>query len=184
MVPRRGLEPPRPCERQHLKLVRLPIPPSGHGMQSRNRSAPGRSGPIAGGRGVCQRGFGSIGHERSICGETAHCNAGPRCANGPTYSAPKERMAYGRQSVAGSVDHGDRRGRVHWPAPGAGTAGARCAAAGGVPASRTGLCAEGAGEPWHRAIRAVRPCQAGHDCPRAGRGRAGGESGRGLCRAA
>ena len=30
MVPRRGLEPPRPCERQHLKLVRLPIPPSGH----------------------------------------------------------------------------------------------------------------------------------------------------------
>ena len=32
MVPRRGLEPPRPCERQHLKLVRLPIPPSGHGV--------------------------------------------------------------------------------------------------------------------------------------------------------
>ena len=31
LVPRRGLEPPRPCERQHLKLVRLPIPPSGHG---------------------------------------------------------------------------------------------------------------------------------------------------------
>ena len=30
MVPRRGLEPPRPCERQHLKLVRLPIPPPGH----------------------------------------------------------------------------------------------------------------------------------------------------------
>jgi site-specific DNA recombinase len=33
MVPRRGLEPPRPCERQHLKLVRLPIPPSGHGVR-------------------------------------------------------------------------------------------------------------------------------------------------------
>ncbi len=32
MVPRRGLEPPRPCDRQHLKLVRLPIPPSGHGV--------------------------------------------------------------------------------------------------------------------------------------------------------
>jgi hypothetical protein len=32
LVPRRGLEPPRPCERQHLKLVRLPIPPSGHGV--------------------------------------------------------------------------------------------------------------------------------------------------------
>src|SRR5437763_13153959 len=31
VVPRRGLEPPRPCERQHLKLVRLPIPPPGHG---------------------------------------------------------------------------------------------------------------------------------------------------------
>ena len=29
MVPGRGLEPPRPYERQHLKLVRLPIPPSG-----------------------------------------------------------------------------------------------------------------------------------------------------------
>jgi hypothetical protein len=35
MVPRRGLEPPRPCERQHLKLVRLPIPPSGHGVGAR-----------------------------------------------------------------------------------------------------------------------------------------------------
>src|SRR3546814_20258267 len=32
LVPRRGLEPPRPCDRQHLKLVRLPIPPSGHGV--------------------------------------------------------------------------------------------------------------------------------------------------------
>ena len=31
-MPRRGLEPPRPCDRQHLKLVRLPIPPSGHGV--------------------------------------------------------------------------------------------------------------------------------------------------------
>ena len=30
VVPRRGLEPPHPCERQHLKLVRLPIPPPGH----------------------------------------------------------------------------------------------------------------------------------------------------------
>ena len=30
LVPRRGLEPPHPCERQHLKLVRLPIPPPGH----------------------------------------------------------------------------------------------------------------------------------------------------------
>jgi hypothetical protein len=33
LVPGRGLEPPRPCERQHLKLVRLPIPPSGHMMR-------------------------------------------------------------------------------------------------------------------------------------------------------
>lgn len=32
MVPRRGLEPPRGDPRQHLKLVRLPIPPSGHGV--------------------------------------------------------------------------------------------------------------------------------------------------------
>jgi hypothetical protein len=32
MVPRRGLEPPRRYQRQHLKLVRLPIPPSGHGV--------------------------------------------------------------------------------------------------------------------------------------------------------
>ena len=29
VVPRRGLEPPRPCEHQHLKLARLPIPPPG-----------------------------------------------------------------------------------------------------------------------------------------------------------
>src|SRR3954470_666995 len=36
MVPRRGLEPPRPCERQHLKLVRLPIPPPGHGVGRAN----------------------------------------------------------------------------------------------------------------------------------------------------
>jgi hypothetical protein len=41
LVPRRGLEPPRPCERQHLKLVRLPIPPSGHRcLKSSGRSAP------------------------------------------------------------------------------------------------------------------------------------------------
>src|SRR5690606_3284147 len=32
MVPRRGLEPPRPFERRHLKTVRLPIPPPGHGV--------------------------------------------------------------------------------------------------------------------------------------------------------
>ena len=37
MVPRRGLEPPRPCERQHLKLVRLPIPPPGHRDRFGNR---------------------------------------------------------------------------------------------------------------------------------------------------
>ena len=30
MVPRRGLEPPRPCGHWHLKPARLPIPPSGH----------------------------------------------------------------------------------------------------------------------------------------------------------
>src|SRR5690606_23124555 len=29
-VPRRGFEPPRPCERYHLKVVRLPVPPPGH----------------------------------------------------------------------------------------------------------------------------------------------------------
>ncbi len=29
MVPRRGLEPPRPCGHQHLKLACLPISPSG-----------------------------------------------------------------------------------------------------------------------------------------------------------
>ena len=41
MVPRRGLEPPRPCERQHLKLVRLPIPPPGH--RSKEISSVGRA---------------------------------------------------------------------------------------------------------------------------------------------
>ena len=32
MVPRRGLEPPRPFDHQHLKLARLPIPPSGQAV--------------------------------------------------------------------------------------------------------------------------------------------------------
>ncbi len=30
VVPRKGLEPPQPYDRQHLKLVRLPISPPGH----------------------------------------------------------------------------------------------------------------------------------------------------------
>ena len=30
LVPRKGLEPPQPYDRQHLKLVRLPISPPGH----------------------------------------------------------------------------------------------------------------------------------------------------------
>ena len=51
MVPRRGLEPPRPCERQHLKLVRLPIPPPGHRVVF---SAGGR---VRGGPGPCQTGL-------------------------------------------------------------------------------------------------------------------------------
>ncbi len=29
-VPRTGIEPAHPCERQILSLLRLPIPPSGH----------------------------------------------------------------------------------------------------------------------------------------------------------
>ena len=46
MVPRRGLEPPRPCERQHLKLVRLPIPPPGHlGHFGRRRRLEARRPP-------------------------------------------------------------------------------------------------------------------------------------------
>ena len=36
--PGEDFEPPRPCERQHLKLVRLPIPPPGHGAFSRRAS--------------------------------------------------------------------------------------------------------------------------------------------------
>lgn len=36
MVPRRGLEPPRPCEHQHLKLACLPISPPGQGEISDN----------------------------------------------------------------------------------------------------------------------------------------------------
>src|SRR5687767_5664766 len=46
MVPRRGLEPPRPCERQHLKLVRLPIPPPGHGASSVWQAAALKGGPL------------------------------------------------------------------------------------------------------------------------------------------
>lgn len=29
-MPKRGLEPPLPCENHHLKVARLPIPPPGH----------------------------------------------------------------------------------------------------------------------------------------------------------
>ncbi len=29
MVPRRGFEPPCPCERHHLKVMRIPVPPPG-----------------------------------------------------------------------------------------------------------------------------------------------------------
>jgi Na+/H+ antiporter NhaD/arsenite permease-like protein len=46
VVPRRGLEPPRPCERQHLKLVRLPIPPPGHRSLVRKWRGHHRHGPI------------------------------------------------------------------------------------------------------------------------------------------
>ena len=55
MVPRRGLEPPRPCERRHLKTVRLPIPPSGHMAANLIVRRPGRRGPLAKGGGSCQR---------------------------------------------------------------------------------------------------------------------------------
>lgn len=41
MVPGRGLEPPRRCQRQHLKLVRLPIPPSGHGVDDASAAISG-----------------------------------------------------------------------------------------------------------------------------------------------
>jgi hypothetical protein len=33
LVPRTGFEPAHPCERCHLKAVRLPISPSGHCIQ-------------------------------------------------------------------------------------------------------------------------------------------------------
>ena len=37
LVPRRGLEPPRPCGHQHLKLACLPITPPGQGvLRARN----------------------------------------------------------------------------------------------------------------------------------------------------
>ncbi len=35
-MPRKGLEPPRSCDRQHLKLVRLPISPPGHFRNERD----------------------------------------------------------------------------------------------------------------------------------------------------
>ena len=47
MVPRRGLEPPHPYGYQHLKLARLPIPPSGlsvmHLLQERAAVIPGQA---------------------------------------------------------------------------------------------------------------------------------------------
>src|SRR3546814_16542459 len=50
LVPRRGLEPPRPCDRQHLKLERLPIPPSGPGV-ARKSVVSGKSVSVRGDRG-------------------------------------------------------------------------------------------------------------------------------------
>ena len=50
LVPRRGLEPPRPCEHQHLKLACLPISPPGQGMIERYRGAKYKSALRA-----CQR---------------------------------------------------------------------------------------------------------------------------------
>ncbi len=41
LVPRTGFEPARPCERCHLKAVRLPISPSGHLRGSRFKSSKG-----------------------------------------------------------------------------------------------------------------------------------------------
>lgn len=35
LVPKRGLEPPSPCEDYHLKVARLPVPPPGHISKSR-----------------------------------------------------------------------------------------------------------------------------------------------------
>ncbi len=37
LVQMRGLEPPRPCEHQHLKLACLPIPPHLHGYPKFHR---------------------------------------------------------------------------------------------------------------------------------------------------
>jgi len=75
MVPRRGLEPPRPCERQHLKLVRLPIPPSGHGSERQLRRPPGRSGPI-------RDGLASVNLGCAEFGTTWALNAGVRLWQG------------------------------------------------------------------------------------------------------
>ncbi len=52
MVPKGGLEPPLPYGNYHLKVARLPIPPSGHclilqhnstSLQHLNSGAPGRT---------------------------------------------------------------------------------------------------------------------------------------------
>ena len=45
-VPRRGLEPPRPCDRQTLNLVRLPIPPPGRGAPPCMRGSPECQGVV------------------------------------------------------------------------------------------------------------------------------------------
>src|SRR5262249_50272277 len=44
MVPRKGLEPSRPCGHWHLKPARLPIPPPGHRLLGRDRGDPGALG--------------------------------------------------------------------------------------------------------------------------------------------
>jgi len=42
-VPRTGIEPAHPCERQILSLLRLPIPPPGHVEAGHNITSIGQS---------------------------------------------------------------------------------------------------------------------------------------------
>src|SRR3569623_3367110 len=88
MVPRRGLEPPRPCERQHLKLVRLPIPPSGHGVGGAHYWA-------------------AIGLSTAPAGPSPALVAAPATRHGKRRKR-KEACAY-----EGPTRNADRRGRLY-----------------------------------------------------------------------
>ncbi len=180
MVPRRGLEPPRPFERRHLKTVRLPIPPPGHflfGACCRALAVGG--GANTGEAGGCQHGFchfhgiffstaGNFPLGRAlwlIRGIERLALAVPRrdetwcgAAGAPLLLANRprwNRQGYGQRARSGRQAGGAGGWQRLFRQPScAGIAGAWRASARVQPACRTRLCDQGAGQSGPGAVPA------------------------------